>query len=171
MRYLNSVPIRVLLLMIAVGISIGISLIQSNAYPDGMKYNNLAMRNEQVKDAFSRSDLIVLGTVTNVRNYTPTDGGYGYDIAVSEVIKGNPIAQCSVRMGGWAYTIRFAPGEKVLLFLKPSNISFIKERFTLVQNAHQKPLAFRVDNGKIREVDANSQSGWEGLSLEEITKK
>jgi hypothetical protein len=169
MRYsFNFIPVRVLLLAMVAGITFGIGMVQSNAYQNGTAQRNSAVWSKKMNDAFARSDVVVLGTVTSVRNYTPTDGGYGYDIAVSDVLKGNAIARCSVRMGGWAYTIRFTPEQKVLLFLKQSDTFLPKEPFVLTLDANQKPLAFRVEKGRISGVDSNLQSVWEGRSIQEI---
>lgn len=169
MRYIfDLVPLRAFLLVMMAGVTIWIGILRSNAYPNRGEFKNLTIGSEQMHHAFAQSDLVVVGTVTQVRNYTATDGGHGYDIAVSDVLKGNQIERCSVRAGGWAYTIRFTLKQKVLLFLKQSNTFLPKERFVLTLNADQRPLAFRVEEGRIIGVDPQARHLWEGRSLQEI---
>ena len=125
MRYIfDLVPLRAFVLVMMAGATIWIGILRSNAYPNRGELKNFTIGSEQMHHAFAQSDLVVVGTVTQVRNYTATDGGHGYEIAVSDVLKGNRIEHCSVRAGGWAYTIRFTLKQKVLLFLKKSNINF-----------------------------------------------
>ena len=169
-RSLKPVTALVALLSVTAGIVMWLWNTQSPALSNGLESDNtIKNRSEQVSDAFFRSDLVILGTVASIRNYTPTDGGHGYDIAVSEVLKGDQANMYSVRAGGWAYTIPLNYGDKVLLFLNQSDSLTQSERFVLALDHERKPLAFRIEADQLVGVAPPEwRSLLSGCSLEEI---
>lgn len=136
--------------------------------PADLAIQDAATQNEQVGEAFARSDMVVLGTVAGVRNYLAVDGGYGYDIEVSETLKGSAIDRLSVRAASWLYVIRFNRGEEALLFLKKSDIFLPTDRFILALDSSNRPLAFRVEGDQITGVEAGVREAWEGYTLQII---
>ena len=73
---------------------------------------------EAVEKLAERGELIVLGEITAVHDWTARDGGMGYDVRVVEVLKGKHAkGTLPFRSAGWVGYARYSKGEKVLLFL------------------------------------------------------
>ncbi len=156
------------LLFVTFNLTIWYWNLEELAWSNGLNSNTNAR--EQVMDAFSRTEQVILGSVVGIRNYLHTDGGYSYEIDVSEVLKGNQADKYSVQAGGWAYQIPFNYGDTVLLFLNQSNSLPTKESFVLALDHEHKPLAFRVEAGQLIGVATPLEwhSSLDGYSLEQV---
>ena len=79
---------------------------------------------ESVRQLVSKADLVVLGTVQKVYDYTARDGGMGYDVKVEKVVKGYWTDDVlHFRSGGWIGYAKYTEGERVLAFLISSRLS------------------------------------------------
>ncbi|NEP11133.1 MAG: hypothetical protein F6K14_13155 [Symploca sp. SIO2C1] len=167
-------PFATLRLLLVGTVSIAIWLYSiPNPAISGNSDSDIELREEreQLSDAFSRSELVILGTVVDIQNYLPTDGGYSYEIAVSEVLKGAQADRYSLRAVGWTYTIPFSHGEEVLLFLSKSDSLLVREPFVVALDSKGKPLAFRIEAGQLVTVTPPDwRSSLESYSLEEVRK-
>jgi hypothetical protein len=72
-----------------------------------------------IKELAAKSDQIVLGQILKVHDYTARDGGMGYEVRVTKVIKGAATElPLRFRSAGWTGYARYAVDESVLLFLQ-----------------------------------------------------
>ncbi|MHC4648988.1 MAG: hypothetical protein ACYTBJ_26335 [Planctomycetota bacterium] len=73
---------------------------------------------QDIRKLAGKSELIVVGRVTNVYDSTGRDAGVGYDVDIDRVIKGD-CANRTIRFrsGGWIGYTGYKSGEDVLLFL------------------------------------------------------
>jgi hypothetical protein len=120
-----------------------------------------------VKEAFNRADVVLMGRVRGIRSYLAIDGGLGYDIEVSEVFKGEPVKQVSFRAGGWAYVIKYAVGERVLLFLKESETFLPKDKYVLLQDKDSHPIALKVRDNTVVGLSGETEAKWGKHTLDE----
>ena len=122
---------------------------------------------KMVSSAFAEADVVVLGSVRGIRNYRPMDGGIGYDIEVLRVFKGKITEQVSFRIGGWAYVIKYAIGEKVLLFLKGSKAFFPDDKYISLHDKDKEPIALRILEDGVIGLRGEAKSEWGRHRLDE----
>lgn len=153
------------------GISLGVVLIavlESVSLANGVQAVDGGALAHRIVAAVERADLVVLGRVTAKRNYLPVDGGFGYDIVVSETLNGAESRSCSFRAGGWAHKVDLGVGAEVLLFLEQSEAFLPAEHFRPALGADHQPLVFLILEGRLAAGASVSEPGWEGRSLDEV---
>lgn len=133
--------------------------------PDALDENPFSAR---VISAAEAADLVVVGRITAKRDYRPVDGGFGYDLSVSEELKGPGLSSCALRAGGWAHRVDLEVGARVLLFLKQSDAFLPTEQFSPELGPGHRPLVFRVRAGRLSAGASPGEPGWEDHSIEEV---
>ncbi len=83
---------------------------------------------ETIRKLVEESDVIVLGTVTGIRDGTARDAGMIYDVVLDTVLYGSdvPTDVLRFRSEGWVGYAKYDMDETVLLFLKRSNGEFVQ---------------------------------------------
>jgi hypothetical protein len=124
-----------------------------------------------VQEAYSKSDLVVRGTVQSVRDDTERDGGHVYTLRVTGQHKGPAQQSVSLRAGGYFYLVPLAVNESVLMFLKSSGRGPAAERgpdYSVVEADSMTPMVFRVEQGRASPVDRRLQSDFSGVSADQV---
>ncbi|MEE2672649.1 MAG: hypothetical protein VX466_02565 [Myxococcota bacterium] len=152
---------------VALGIVL-IAVLHSVAFASGAEAAGGGAVSDRAADAAERADLVVLGRVAAKRSYLPVDGGFGYDIVVSETLKGTESGTCSFRAGGWAYQVDLGIGAEVLLFLEESDAFLPAERFKPAYGPERGLLVFLVRAGRLAAATGEGEPGWEGRSVSEV---
>ena len=86
--------------------------------PEG-EPDSSAARKETIRELVEKSDAVVLGKITGIRDGTARDAGVGYDVIVETVLYGQDVPQDVLRfrsIGSIGYA-KYRMDERVLLFL------------------------------------------------------
>ena len=74
---------------------------------------------EKAAEIVAASELIVLGRVAAVYDYTHRDGGMAYDVNVERTLHGSHSGDSlHFTSGGWIGYAKYAKGDRVLVFLR-----------------------------------------------------
>lgn len=129
-----------------------------------------------VADAYSKSDLVMRGTVQSVDDQTHRDGGHVYGLLATEWFKGASREMVSIRAGGYFYLVPLAVDDSVLLFLKSAGGGPAAGArapaggpdYLLVEVATLTPMVFRASGAQAGPVDNRLQASFASVSAQEI---